>query len=156
VSRRETNARLRDPIMVRSTSSGFSICYYCSFGFFWIIFYPFPHYKALLFYLITSPVPTCLVHNCETSRRFTIPICCHPCLEINSLWSPSALLSLIGQICHVHMDNIIIWSNSVEEHEQNVRRVLKALHVAHLYCSSKKTELFADGDQRELITEQKW
>ena len=75
--------------MVRSTSSGLSICYYCSFGFFWIIFYPSPHYKALLFYLIISPVPTCLVHNCETFQRFTIPICCHPCLEINSLWSPS-------------------------------------------------------------------
>ena len=31
---------------------------------------PFSHYKALpFFYLITSPVPTCLVHNCETSQR---------------------------------------------------------------------------------------
>ena len=92
MSRRETNARLRDPIMVRSTSSGLSICYYCSFGFFWIIFYPSPHYKALPFYLITSPVPTCLVYNCETSRRFAIPICCHPCLRSNSLWSPITVM----------------------------------------------------------------
>jgi len=61
--------RLRDPIMVRSTLSGLSNYYYYPFGFFWIIFYSFPHYKALPFYLITSPVPTCLVHNCETSRR---------------------------------------------------------------------------------------
>ena len=82
MSRRKTNTRLRDPITVRSTSSGLSICYYCSFGFFWIIFYPFPHYKALFFYLIISPVPTCLVHNCETSQRSAIPICYHPCLEI--------------------------------------------------------------------------
>jgi len=73
---------------VRSTSSGLSIYYHCSFGFFWIIFYPSPHYKALPFYLIISPVPTCLAHNCETSRRFAIPICCHPCLRSNSLWSP--------------------------------------------------------------------
>jgi len=29
-----------------------------------------------------SPVPTCLVHNCETSRSLVISICCHPCLEI--------------------------------------------------------------------------
>ena len=90
--RRETNARLRDPIMVRSTSSELSIYYHCSFGFFWIIFYPSPHYKALPFYLIISPVPTCLAHNCETSRRFAIPICCHPCLKIK--------FPLIPHQCH--------------------------------------------------------
>jgi len=50
-----------------------------------------PHCKALLFYLIISPVPTCLVHNCKTSRRLVISICCHLCFEINSLWSPSPL-----------------------------------------------------------------
>jgi len=69
VSRRETNTRLRDPITVRSTSSGLSTYYYYPFSFFWIIFYPFPIIKLPPFYLITSPVPTCLVHNCETSRR---------------------------------------------------------------------------------------
>jgi len=69
VSRRETNARLRDPIMVRSTLSGLLTYYYYAFGFFWIIFYPFSIIKLSPFYLITSPVPTCLVHNCETSRR---------------------------------------------------------------------------------------
>jgi len=31
--------------------------------------------------LNTSPVPTCLVHNCETSRSLVTSICCHPCLE---------------------------------------------------------------------------
>ena len=72
--RRETNVRLRDPITVRSTSSGLSTYYYYyAFGFFWIIFYPFPIIKLFPFYLITSPVPTCLVHNCETSRRLFYP-----------------------------------------------------------------------------------
>jgi len=42
----------------------------------------FPYCSALLFYLNISPVPTCLVHNCETSRSFVISICCHSCLEI--------------------------------------------------------------------------
>ena len=69
MSRRKTNARLRDPITVRSTSSGLLTYYYYSFGLFWIIFYPFPIIKLSPFYLITSPVPTCLVHNCEVSRR---------------------------------------------------------------------------------------
>ena len=82
MSRRETNTRLREPITVRSTSSGLPIYYYCSFGAFWTISYPSPLFKALLFYLTISPVPTCLAHNCETSRRFAIPICCHLCLKI--------------------------------------------------------------------------
>ena len=69
MSRREMNACLRDPITVRPTLSGLSTYYYYSFGFFWIIFYPFPIIKLSPFYLITSPVPTCLVHNCEASRR---------------------------------------------------------------------------------------
>ena len=59
--------------MVRSTSSGLSTYYYYAFGFFWIIFYPFPIIKLSPFYLITSPVPTCLVHNCETSWRLFYP-----------------------------------------------------------------------------------
>jgi len=37
--------RLRDPIMVRPTLSGLLTYYYYSFGFFWIIFYPFPIIK---------------------------------------------------------------------------------------------------------------
>ena len=83
MSRRETNACLRDPITVRSTTSGTSIHYHCSFGFPWVIFYSFPSIVQLsFFYLNISPVPTCLVHNCETSQSLVISICCHPCLEI--------------------------------------------------------------------------
>jgi hypothetical protein len=32
----------------------------------------------------------------------------------------AALRKLIGRICHVYLDDIIIWSESLEEHEQNV------------------------------------
>lgn len=54
-----------------------------------------------------------------------------------------ALRPLIGQICHVYLDNIIIWSQSLEEHQQNVEKVLLALCEHHLYASLKKTNLFA-------------
>jgi RNase H-like domain found in reverse transcriptase/Reverse transcriptase (RNA-dependent DNA polymerase)/Integrase zinc binding domain len=54
----------------------------------------------------------------------------------------SALRSLIGRICHVYLDDIIIWSNSLEEHEHNVELVLQALRTAKLYCSVKKSCLF--------------
>ena len=60
---------LGDPIMVRSTLSGFLSTLLLFFQFFWIVPYYFPYSQALLCYLIISPVPTCLVHNCETSWK---------------------------------------------------------------------------------------
>ena len=53
-----------------------------------------------------------------------------------------ALRKHIGVICHVYLDNIIIWLSSIEEHRRNVRTVLQALREAHLYCSTKKSQLF--------------
>ena len=38
-----------------------------------------------------------------------------------------ALNGLIGRICHVYLNDIVIWSYSLEEHEKNVRTILKAL-----------------------------
>lgn len=54
-----------------------------------------------------------------------------------------ALSDLIGRICHVYLDNIIIWSSNLAEHKANVTTMLEALHTAQLYCSTKKLSLFA-------------
>ena len=54
-----------------------------------------------------------------------------------------ALRELIGKICHVYVDDIIIWSQTVEEHEINVARVLEALRKANLFCNGAKTTLFS-------------
>ena len=40
------------------------------------------------------------------------------------------------------MDDIIIWSQSLEEHEKHVRIILQALQEAGLYINRKKTNLF--------------
>src|SRR6202522_1105084 len=48
----------------------------------------------------------------------------------------------IGKLCHVYMDDIIIWSDSLEEHEQHVRLILQTLKDAALYINKKKTNLF--------------
>jgi len=53
-----------------------------------------------------------------------------------------ALRKYIGKICHVYLDDIVIWSSSVEEHRKNVRTILQALRDADLYCSEKKSQLF--------------
>jgi hypothetical protein len=54
------------------------------------------------------------------------------------------LKDLIGCICHVYLDDIIIWSQTVEEHEANIALVLNALRSSHLYCLSKKSKLFCN------------
>ena len=54
----------------------------------------------------------------------------------------AALRDLIGKICHIYLDDIVIWSQSLEEHTKNVRLVLKALKDARLYVNPDKTNLF--------------
>ena len=55
----------------------------------------------------------------------------------------NALRPLIGSICHIYLDDIIIWSDNLVSHRINVGRVLDALREHYLYASEKKTTLFA-------------
>jgi hypothetical protein len=43
-----------------------------------------------------------------------------------------ALQEHIGKICHVYLDDIIIWSQTLEEHERNCTTVLEALRKASI------------------------
>lgn len=54
----------------------------------------------------------------------------------------AALCPWIGKIYHIYLDDIIVWSNSIEEHIKNVETILTALKEACLYCNLKKTHLF--------------
>jgi len=54
-----------------------------------------------------------------------------------------ALRELIGKICHVYLDDIIIWSQTLEEYEQNCTAVLEALQKASIYYNQAKSNLFA-------------
>jgi hypothetical protein len=54
----------------------------------------------------------------------------------------AALRPWIGKICHIYLDDIVIWSDTVEEHIANVRIILNALREASLYCNPRKTKLF--------------
>jgi Reverse transcriptase (RNA-dependent DNA polymerase) len=54
----------------------------------------------------------------------------------------NTLQSLIGKICHVYLDDIVIWSETLEEHIKNVCTVMQALQDAKLYVNEKKTNLF--------------
>jgi hypothetical protein len=39
----------------------------------------------------------------------------------------NALHLFIGKICHIYLDDIIIWSNNIEEHIANIRKIMDAL-----------------------------
>ena len=54
----------------------------------------------------------------------------------------TALRQHIGRICHVYMDDIIIWSQTLQEHERSISQVMDALRRANLFCSAKKTQFF--------------
>ena len=49
---------------------------------------------------------------------------------------------MLPKICHVYLDDIVIWSNSLDEHICNVRKIMEALRKAKLYVNEKKTKLF--------------
>jgi hypothetical protein len=54
----------------------------------------------------------------------------------------AALRHLIGKICHVYLDDIVIWSNSVAEHTKHIDLVMKALADAKLHLNPKKCQFF--------------
>jgi hypothetical protein len=43
------------------------------------------------------------------------------------------------------MDDIFIFSTSIEKHEEHLRQVFTKLREAHLYLSKKKVKLYMDS-----------
>jgi len=54
----------------------------------------------------------------------------------------TALRELIGKICHIYLDDIIIWSENIADHITHVRAVMDALQKAWLYCNPNKCQFF--------------
>ena len=54
----------------------------------------------------------------------------------------AALRHLIGKICHIYLDDIVIWSNSVAEHAKHIDMVMVALTTAKLHLNPKKCSFF--------------
>ncbi|RDB16052.1 Transposon Tf2-6 polyprotein [Hypsizygus marmoreus] len=63
-------------------------------------------------------------------------------LAIHQCHVSIALKDYIGKICHVYLDDIVIWSESVEEHHENIQKILQALQDARLYVNPAKTHLY--------------
>jgi hypothetical protein len=54
------------------------------------------------------------------------------------------LCPFIGKICHIYLDDIVIWSDMIEEHIANVKTIMNALRKASLHVNRKKTKLFCE------------
>ena len=54
----------------------------------------------------------------------------------------AALCPLIGKICHIYINDIVIWSNTVAEHAKHIDMVMKALIATHLFCNQKNANSF--------------
>ncbi len=63
-------------------------------------------------------------------------------LAIHQRQVTNALRPWIGKICHVYLDDIIIWSQTLVEHKANVETILCALRDNKLYCNLKKSQLY--------------
>jgi hypothetical protein len=53
-----------------------------------------------------------------------------------------ALSSLVDSICVVYLDDILIYSNSQEDHVRHVRKVLERLRRFGLYANREKCSFF--------------
>lgn len=49
----------------------------------------------------------------------------------------------VGKICHVYVDDIIIFSQSAEKHLEDIERILNKLYVANMRISKEKSNFFA-------------
>src|ERR1700677_4080928 len=54
----------------------------------------------------------------------------------------SALRELLGRICHIYLDDIVIWSDTIKQHTLHVCVVLATLHKVKLYCNQKKCHFY--------------
>ena len=63
---------------------------------------------------------------------------------IHQQWVTGVLRPFIGKICHIYLDDIVIWSDNIEEHIANVKTIMNALREAGLHVNYKKTKLFCE------------
>ena len=54
----------------------------------------------------------------------------------------AALCPFIGKICHIYIDDIVIWSDTVTKHVKHIDIVMKALIAAQLFCNPRKCDFF--------------
>jgi hypothetical protein len=55
------------------------------------------------------------------------------------------LRKYIGRFCYVYLDDVVFWSDTIEEHTHNARLILDALRKHGIVASAEKSKLYADA-----------
>jgi hypothetical protein len=55
------------------------------------------------------------------------------------------LRKYIGRFYYVYLDDIVFWSDTIEEHTYNARLILDALWKHRIVASAEKSKLYADA-----------
>jgi hypothetical protein len=63
-------------------------------------------------------------------------------LAIHQHQMTAALRKHLGKICHIYLDDIIVWSNSVPENAKHIELIMASLRKARLYCNPNKCKFF--------------
>jgi hypothetical protein len=61
---------------------------------------------------------------------------------VHQRWVTAALCPFLEIFAHIYLDDIIIWSNSLEEHTAQIKLVMDTLRKARLYCNAKKSKFY--------------
>ena len=91
------------------------------------------HVKKMVFNTIYSTIYSNVLHQgeCNTPNMFQC-LMMHQCQH----W--------IGWSIFIYLDNIFVYSNTVEEHERLLQAVVDILTKAQLHLSEKKVDLYVD------------
>jgi hypothetical protein len=71
-----------------------------------------------------------------------MPMGLHNSPPIHQQRMTAALHELLWKICHIYLDDIVIWSETMEQHTKHIQLVLGALRKAKLYCNPKKCHFY--------------
>jgi hypothetical protein len=75
-------------------------------------------------------------------KWLVMPMGLHNSPPIHQRWMTATLQEHIGKICHIYLDDIIIWSDNIEQHTTHIRMILSSLRKASLFCNPKKCNFF--------------
>jgi hypothetical protein len=54
----------------------------------------------------------------------------------------ATLRPFLRKFCHIYINDIIIWSNSIKEHMRHIKTIMEALRAAKLYYNPKKCAFY--------------
>jgi RNase H-like domain found in reverse transcriptase/Reverse transcriptase (RNA-dependent DNA polymerase) len=75
-------------------------------------------------------------------KWLAMPMGLHNSPAIHQRRMTAALHKHLGKICHIYLDDIIVWSDTIADHIKHIDMVMKSLRDSRLYCNPDKCKFF--------------